>query len=132
MGGVHIPIPPGTVEEPIEHAIEIIAETFKDDPFHRYALIDDLQAVGERDISYEMNKAVFDHVIPGMVNDGARCITLENTGISSVWYVCRRCNSLGNKCLFASSCFLFSVLSEEKKKVPVHEEKKTCFQTSVR
>lgn len=85
---MHIPIPAGTVEDTFEHAIEIIAETFRDDPFQRYALIEELQAEGVRDISYELNKAVFSDVIPGMVQDGARSLTtVELSGVASVWVV---------------------------------------------
>lgn len=112
---MHIPIPAGTVEDTFEHAIEIIAETFRDDPFQRYALIEELQAEGVRDISYELNKAVFSDVIPGMVQDGARSLTtVELSGVASVWYVCRRHVGLGNECSFCT-CNLFFFLPSQKK-----------------
>lgn len=85
--GSEIPIPAGLIEEPLDHAVDIIGETFKDDPFQRYVLVDDLAKRGETDVSYEYNREIFAEMIPGMVAGGARSITVGGSGISSVWYV---------------------------------------------
>lgn len=85
--GMEIPIPPGLKEDSLDHASEIIAKQFSDDPFQRYILLDDLVKAGKRDIEYQFNKEIFDMVIPGMVKDGAKCITVEGSGVASVWYV---------------------------------------------
>jgi hypothetical protein len=82
-----IPVPEGLIEDSIDHAVDIIAETFKDDPFQRYAVIDQLEEMGKTDITYEHNRSIFATVIPGMLESGARSITIEGSGISSVWYV---------------------------------------------
>ncbi|EMD97743.1 hypothetical protein COCHEDRAFT_1125574 [Bipolaris maydis C5] len=83
--GSEIPIPAGLIEEPLDHAVDIIGETFKDDPFQRYVLVEDLAKRGETELSYEYNREIFAEVIPGMVAGGARCITVAGSGISSVW-----------------------------------------------
>lgn len=85
--GNEIPIPAGLIEEPLDHAVDIIGEMFKDDPFQRYVLMDELAKRGETDVSYEHNREIFADVIPGILAGEARAITVAGSGISSVWYV---------------------------------------------
>lgn len=80
-----IPIPAGLQEDTLDHTVEILAKQFKDDAFQRYILLDELKKNGKRDIETEFNIAVFDFVVRGMVKGGARCITVEKSGVTSVW-----------------------------------------------
>lgn len=92
MIGHEIPVPPGLKEEPIDHAVDIIAKCFAEDKAQRYILFEDLTKAGKKEVNYEFNKEVFGQVIPDMVNNGARCLTVEGSGIASVWYVCPSCS----------------------------------------
>ncbi|EUC31490.1 hypothetical protein COCCADRAFT_38427 [Bipolaris zeicola 26-R-13] len=83
--GNEIPIPAGLIEEPLDHAVDIIGEMFKDDPFQRYVLMGELAKRGETDVSYEHNREIFADVIPGILAGEARAITVAGSGISSVW-----------------------------------------------
>ena len=80
-----IPIPQGLIEEPIDHAVDIIGKTFATDPFQRFCCIEEIAEAGTEDIPVEVNKQIFRMVIPGLVSGGGRCITIANSGISSVW-----------------------------------------------
>jgi len=80
-----IPIPEGLVEESIDHAADIIGKTFATDPFQRFCCIEELREAGTKDIPFEVNRGIFRTVIPALVENGGRCITIANSGISSVW-----------------------------------------------
>ncbi|KAF7571329.1 hypothetical protein PtrM4_088290 [Pyrenophora tritici-repentis] len=80
-----IPIPKGLIEEPIEHAVDIIGKTFASDPFQRFCCMEEMKEAGTLDVPLEINTAIFREIICGLVENGGRCITVANSGISSVW-----------------------------------------------
>jgi hypothetical protein len=80
-----IPVPAGLEEDSPEHTIEILAKQFNDDAFQRYVLLDELQGSGKRDIGEELNKEVFEFMIPDFLRGGARMMTVPGSGVASVW-----------------------------------------------
>ncbi|CAE7192459.1 hypothetical protein CFE70_007005 [Pyrenophora teres f. teres 0-1] len=80
-----IPIPEGLIEEPIDHAVDIIGVTFATDPFQRFCCVEEMKEAGTKDVPLDVNKAIFRMIITGLVENGGRCITVANSGISSVW-----------------------------------------------
>jgi hypothetical protein len=78
-------IPTGLVEDTVEHTVQVLANSFVNDPFQRYLTFELLQLPDTAVLDVVANKQVFDGFIPEMVADGASLITVPGSGIASVW-----------------------------------------------
>jgi hypothetical protein len=86
MSDKEIPIPDGLVEDTLEHALSILSRQFANDAFQRYIVADALRLPETtQEITAEHNRQVFSHVVPDLLSKGGKAITLEGSGIATVW-----------------------------------------------
>jgi hypothetical protein len=86
MSNSEVPIPAGLVEDTLDHTLSILCPQFVNDKFQRYVAHDGLNLPDTvRDLSPDMNRQLFNVVVPGILNEGGRMITLEGSGIASIW-----------------------------------------------
>jgi len=78
-------IPQPLVKDTVEHTIEVLANAFTKDTFHRFLLLNHLRLDNSTQLTPSVNRKLFDELIPPMVMDGAFLVTMPGSSISSVW-----------------------------------------------
>lgn len=83
-----VPIPHELQEDTFEHAIDVYANTFLDDPFLRYMRLDDIKPGESQDLTPENLHVQFSNAIGSMVqDDDAILLTIPGFDITSTWSV---------------------------------------------
>ena len=89
--------PLGLEEDTLEHAIDVLASTFQDDPFMRYFQLDEAAQPPASKLSYSYLKPAMKDIVTSFIEDEqATLITVPGKDVTSAWFVQRPIQSITN------------------------------------